>query len=150
MGINDNNAASRDYRSYSTRSRLYFYSGYGVGDLRCVSLTIYDDTRVENDEYFYFTLSSGLRASVIQSQRRMRINILENDGSYLRAILIILYTNITFFFYFTVAMIGMVGSSITRTESSTSISLCIELINNVRLDIRLSASIETQEITASG
>ena len=70
----------QDFSQYSSR-RLYFYSGYGIGNLRCVSISIYDDTRVENDvEYFYFTVSSGSRAIVSQSERRRRINIRDNDG----------------------------------------------------------------------
>ena len=73
-------AGGQDFYPYSTR-RLYFYSGDGVGDLRCVSISIYDDTRVESDvEYFYFSVSSGPRAIVSQSERRIRINIRDNDG----------------------------------------------------------------------
>ena len=52
----------------------------GVGDLRCTSLNIYRDTRVEYDEYFYFTVSSGSKAIVNQTRQRTRINILDNDG----------------------------------------------------------------------
>ena len=76
------NAANQDfYRPYYYYRywRIYFNSGFGIGDERCVSLIIYDDTRIENDEYFYFNVSSGSRTRVIPDQRSMTINILEND-----------------------------------------------------------------------
>ena len=47
-------------------------------------------------------------------------------------------------------MIGMVNSAITEMERSTSLNICIEIINRVELEIGLSASVETLEITATG
>ena len=44
----------------------------------------------------------------------------------------------------------MINSAITEIESSTSINICIEILNRVELEIGLSASLETHEITATG
>lgn len=58
---------------------IYFYSGASVGDVRCATVSIYDDTKVENDEFFYFRIHGGSLTRVTESITR--INILENDGS---------------------------------------------------------------------
>lgn len=115
-----------------------------------MSQTIHGDTRVEFDEYFYATLSSasGQRARIIQNRRSTRINILDNDAWY--RTIIYFYCSLNNIYYLAVAVIGMEQPAITRTESRTSISLCIVVINRVQLDIDLSASIETHEITATG
>ena len=57
---------------------IYFYTGDTVGDVRCASVTIVDDTKIEEDEFFYFRISSGWRTQV--SEYITTINILENDG----------------------------------------------------------------------
>ena len=83
-------AGGQDFYPYSTR-HLSFYSGVGIGSLRCVSISIYDDARVENDvEYFYFSVSNGSRAIVSQTERRIRINIHDNDGKRSKLLIIIL------------------------------------------------------------
>ena len=51
---------------------------------------------------------------------------------------------------YTVAEIGMVGSTFTITEADTSITLCAVLINFVELDIPLTAIVQTQAVTAAG
>lgn len=59
--------------------RIYFPSGARVGDVRCATVSIYDDTKVEDDEFFYFQIYGGRLTRVAESITR--INILENDGS---------------------------------------------------------------------
>ena len=69
-----------DFSPYTTQ-RLYFYSRDSIDDLKCISISINDDTKVENEvEYFYLTISNGARATIHQGQRRIRINIHDNDG----------------------------------------------------------------------
>jgi hypothetical protein len=63
----------RDFPSIS--SNLLFPSGDGVGTIRCFTVRIYDDTRVENDEYFTVSLSNTFRTPGTAT-----INILDNDG----------------------------------------------------------------------
>ena len=58
---------------------IYFSSGASVGDVRCATVSIYDDTKVEDDEFFYFRIYGGSLTRVAESITR--INILENDGS---------------------------------------------------------------------
>ena len=78
--IHDSGGYWQDFYPYRSQNLIY-YSGDSIGDLKCVSISIYDDTRVENDiEYFYLTISSGPRAIINQDQRRIRINIHDNDG----------------------------------------------------------------------
>ena len=60
-------------------STIYFYSGDTVGDVRCATVAVIDDTKVEDDEFFYFQISNGWRTQV--AERNTRINILENDGT---------------------------------------------------------------------
>lgn len=69
-----------DFSPYTTR-RLYFSSEDSIDDLKCIPISINDDTKVENEvEYFYLTIFNGARATVHQGQRRIRINIHDNDG----------------------------------------------------------------------
>ena len=49
-----------------------------MGTMRCVSVRIINDTKVEHDEYFIFYLYGGYRAQI--SEQRTRITILEDDG----------------------------------------------------------------------
>lgn len=64
------------------RSRtLYFSSGDTVGDVRCATVDIYDDTKVENDEFFNFYVYNGGSTQVTRGNNWI-ITILENDGSY--------------------------------------------------------------------
>ena len=63
---------------YIYRNTLWFSSGDGVGTIRCFTVRIIDDTRVENDEYFRVSLSGRSRTRVAQGTTI--INILENDG----------------------------------------------------------------------
>ena len=60
-------------------STIYFYSGDTVGDVRCTTVRIFDDTKVEGDEFFNFEIFGGRRTQVIGSITT--INILENDGN---------------------------------------------------------------------
>ena len=50
-----------------------------MGETRCITLNIIDDTRVENDEYFVFTIKNRARTQ-IEGSSNIRINILDNDG----------------------------------------------------------------------
>ena len=58
---------------------LRFQSGDTVGTMRCVTVHIINDTKVEHDEYFIFKLFSGYRSRVAEPTDT-RITILEDDG----------------------------------------------------------------------
>ena len=60
---------------------IYFYTGDTIGDVRCATVTIVDDTKIEEDEFFNFRISNGWRTQV--AEHIARINILENDGTLL-------------------------------------------------------------------
>ena len=60
------------------RAPLYFQSGDTIGAVRCVSIGIIDDTRVENNEFFNFELANGYGTEV--NEITTRIYILEDDG----------------------------------------------------------------------
>ena len=60
------------------RARVNFNNGDTVGDVRCITIGIVDDTKVENDEYFNFTLSNGRGTQF--NETSTRIYILEDDG----------------------------------------------------------------------
>ena len=70
-------AAGQDFSSIY-RNTLSFSSGDGVGTMRYFTVGISDDTRVENDERFTVSLSSGSRTRI--AQRITTINIHDNDG----------------------------------------------------------------------
>ena len=72
------NWPTRDFSSQSSSPR--FSSGDGVGTVRCFRVRIYEDTRVENDEYFTVSLYSRSRTCVIQGIHTATIVILDNDG----------------------------------------------------------------------
>jgi hypothetical protein len=76
----DSNYQTRDF-SFISSNTLRFSSGDGVGTVRCFTVGIIDDTRVENDEYFTVSLFSGSRTRVAQGIAI--INILDNDGEKL-------------------------------------------------------------------
>ena len=69
--------ANLDY-SHVSNNILSFSSGDGPGSMRCFSVSITDDTRVENDESFTVFLSSQFRTLIAQGSTT--INILDNDG----------------------------------------------------------------------
>ena len=49
-----------------------------MGVVRCIDIRILDDIKVENDEYFNFTLRNGGKTQL--SERSIQILILEDDG----------------------------------------------------------------------
>ena len=59
-------------------ARLNFLNGDTVGVVRCITISILDDTKVENDEYFDFTLTNGRGTEF--NDTSTRIYILEDDG----------------------------------------------------------------------
>lgn len=61
------------------RSSVSFSSEVTEGETRCITLNIFDDTRVENDEYFMVRIKNGARTQ-IEGSNNIRINILDNDG----------------------------------------------------------------------
>jgi hypothetical protein len=61
-------------------ARLYFQNGDTVGVVRCITVNILDDNKVENDEHFNFTLSNGRRTQF--DERSIQIFILEDDGKF--------------------------------------------------------------------
>ena len=60
-------------------SILWFQSRDSVGDVRCVTVDIDDDTKDENDEFFNFSIASRSRTQV--TERINRITIIENIGN---------------------------------------------------------------------
>ena len=50
-----------------------------MGETRCVTVNIVDDTSVENDEYFTFTIQNQDRTRT-EGSASVRINIYDNDG----------------------------------------------------------------------
>ena len=130
-------------------ARLNFLNGDTVGVVRCISISILDDTKVENDEYFHFTITNGHGTQF--NETSTRIYILEDDG--MTNVLLNVATiidQIIICYLYTVAEIGMVEPIAMVTEAETSISLCAVLINFVELEIPLTAFIQTQAITATG
>jgi hypothetical protein len=69
--------ANRDF-PFISGNTLSFSSGDGVGTMRCFTVGITDDTRVENDELFTVSLANGVRTQVAQGTTT--INIIDNDG----------------------------------------------------------------------
>ena len=62
-------------------ARLNFQNGDTVGDVQCISISIVDDTKVENDEHFNFILASG--RGIQFNETSTRIYILEDDGMFI-------------------------------------------------------------------
>ena len=69
---------------FISRNILSFSSGDGVGTMRCFTVGITDDTRVESDEQFMVSLSSRFRTLIAQGTTT--INILDNDGEILESL----------------------------------------------------------------
>ena len=63
------------------RARLNFANGDTVGDVRYIPISIVDDTKVENDEHFNFTLDNGQGTQF--NETSTRIYILEDDGMFI-------------------------------------------------------------------
>ena len=54
-----------------------------MGDTRCVSVSIFEDTRVENEsEHFFVDFGSRSGITVNPSARSARITIHDDDGEY--------------------------------------------------------------------
>ena len=60
--------------------RVNFQNGDTVGDVRCIPISILDDTKVENDEHFDFTLTNGRGTQF--NETSVQIFILEDDGMF--------------------------------------------------------------------
>ena len=58
-----------------------FFNVYISNYVQCASVDIYDDTDIENSELFSIYISSGSRTQV--TERISRITIIENDGNYI-------------------------------------------------------------------
>ena len=71
-----------DYQSIS--SFVPFSSGLSVGDESCTSVTIFEDTRVEDDEVFLIVFGNRAHVTVSSEANSARIVILDNDGEYIR------------------------------------------------------------------
>ena len=54
-----------------------------MGDESCTSVTIFDDTRVEDDEDFLIVFGNYARVTVSSEANSARIVILDNDGEYI-------------------------------------------------------------------
>jgi hypothetical protein len=61
-------------------ARLNFQNGDTVGVVRCITVSIVDDTKVENDEHFNFILSNGQGTEFNESS--IPIYILDDDGKF--------------------------------------------------------------------
>ena len=59
-----------------------------MGETRCITLNIYNDTRVENEEYFTLIITNRYNTR-IEGSSSARINILDNDGIIFIIIIII-------------------------------------------------------------
>lgn len=57
---------------------LYFESGDTVGDVKCITIGIIDDVKVEYDEFFNFELIRGYGTEF--NETATRIYIIEDDG----------------------------------------------------------------------
>ena len=51
-----------------------------MGDVRCITVIILDDTKVEDDEHFNFTLANGWGTQF--NETSTSIYILEDDGMF--------------------------------------------------------------------
>lgn len=68
-----------DYQYIDTY--VSFSSGLGVGDEVCVSVSIFDDTRVEDDEYFTMFFANRDGVAVSTNANSVRITISDDDGN---------------------------------------------------------------------
>ena len=78
----DSHSSFSDYQYAS--SSVSFASGLSVGDIRCISVFVTDDTTVEVDEIFYVDFGriyrSGITVNPVASSAS--ITILDDDGEY--------------------------------------------------------------------
>ena len=61
-----------------THACLNFQNGDTVGVVRCITVSIVNDTKVENDEHFNFSLTNGRGIQFNESSTR--IYVVEDDG----------------------------------------------------------------------
>ena len=53
-----------------------------MGETRCITLNIYNDNRVENEEYFTLRIRTGYNYNTrIEGSTSARINIHDDDGN---------------------------------------------------------------------
>ena len=62
-------------------ARINFQNGDTVGVVRCITVSIVDDTKVENDEHFNFLLSRGQGTEFNETSIPI-IYILDDDGKF--------------------------------------------------------------------
>lgn len=70
---------------------LTFQNGDTVGVVRCITLSITDDTQVENDEHFNFSLTNGRRTQFNESS--IEIYIIEDDGMLINILCVHAYND---------------------------------------------------------
>ena len=61
---------------------MSFASESTVGNTECISVSVTDETTVENDEIFYVDFSSRSGLTVNSAARSASITILDDDGEY--------------------------------------------------------------------
>ena len=59
---------------------LKFQNGDTIGVVRCITVNIVDDTKVENDEHFNFILSGGQGTEF--NETSIPVYILDDDGKF--------------------------------------------------------------------
>ena len=73
-------SASSSRVDFSSQNAFLTYgSGVTVGEIRCITVRIFEDSRVENTEYFTFSIRRNYRTQIVGSSS-FRINIMDNDG----------------------------------------------------------------------
>ena len=65
---------------------MTFNSGLSLGDIRCVSVSIFDDTRIEDEEDFNIIFGSRSGISVNPDASSATITIYDDDGEQINSI----------------------------------------------------------------
>ena len=76
----DSRSSYSDYQ-YASGS-VSFASGLSVGDIRCISVFVTDDSTVEVDEIFFVDFRSRSGITVNSFASSASITILDDDGEY--------------------------------------------------------------------
>ena len=74
-----------------THACLNFQNGDIVGVVRCITVSIVNDTKVENDEHFNFSLTNGQGTQFNESS--IEIYIIEDDGMLINILCVHAYND---------------------------------------------------------
>ena len=61
---------------------MSFASGLSAGDIVCISVFVFDDSTVEDDEHFFVVFGSGSGVTVNSAANSATITILDDEGEY--------------------------------------------------------------------